>query len=195
MYNRICLHWQTDKFHTIYKSEMNCNSANNITQFLHFVTFQPEDAKEAARDVLARAQAKGLLSGKKARERKPALFDEQNGEMSDTTLTNGHATDASKLLSRRSRKVDRKLPARGPNSAPSSGVVKTSYTKPDPSSPIHKYIHTPIKTRQQNGQARNSSTTVTARLYNTNRRSSEEMARKPKIAEHIKVVKHPAPFR
>ncbi|KAK3099250.1 hypothetical protein FSP39_001586 [Pinctada imbricata] len=163
--------------------------------FVAVVTREPEDAKEAARDVLARAQAKGLLSGKKSRERKPQLFDEQNGEEIDTPLTNGHAVpEASKLLSKRTRKVERKIPARGTASAPNPIVVST-YTKPNASSPIHKYIHTPLKSRQ-NGNPRPNGVAHATRLYNAVRRNSDEnINRKPKLPEHVRVVKHPAPFR
>jgi hypothetical protein len=45
-----------------------------------FIIFlQPEDAKEAARDVLARAQAKGLLHNKKSKHN---ILE--NGEVHDT---------------------------------------------------------------------------------------------------------------
>ncbi|XP_076117527.1 putative methyltransferase NSUN7 isoform X2 [Mytilus galloprovincialis] len=69
--------------------------------FVAVVTREPEDAKEAARDVLARAQARGLLPTKKSKE-KLVNSEITNGEVDH--IPNGHDAEAEpKLLPKRER--------------------------------------------------------------------------------------------
>lgn len=169
--------------------------ADNVFHFLtrciycHFY-LQPEDAKEAARDVLARAQAKGLLSSKKSKEKL-----EMNGEAD--SLTNGHDVDAneSKLLHKRGKKAPRKL------HQTSSAPHPPSYVKPSGVSPVASYINTAaMKWRRHSASTKStmSGTSVGSRLFQSQTKvfSDNKLKVKPKyVSEHIKVVKHPAPFR
>lgn len=165
--------------------------------FVTVITREPEDAKEAAKDVLARAQAKGLLSGKKPKERKDSL-EHVNGEATEG-LTNGHSDIDSKLLHKRSRKMQRRVQVRGTVSAPQYNKLP-SYSKPHASSPIHSYITSPTKQRTASmpHNTTRSAISIGSRLYHaTTKNSGSELAKrsKPIVAEHVKVVKHPAPFR
>ncbi|KAJ8297395.1 hypothetical protein KUTeg_023926 [Tegillarca granosa] len=159
----------------------------------------PEDPKEAAKDVLARAQAKGLLGHRKSKSPKETVsLDHQiNGEVSETALVNGHAESDAKLLNKRTRKAPRKIPLRSAVSAQHSTSVP-AYSKPHASSPIHNYIHSPASKTSRAKQP-NTAKSSFARLYQSRTKSQEDHFRnddKPKhVAEHLKVVKHPAPFR
>lgn len=159
--------------------------------------------------MLARAQAKGLLqSGKKkphkeqeVQEPQPSV-DLENGEVPDG-LTNGHHDIDSKLLHKRSRKTPRRVQVRSTLSAPQYNKL-TSYCKPHTSSPIQTYITTSSTSaaKQRSGILTQATTrsamAIGTRLFHTNtKNSNSELVRriKPIVAEHVKVVKHPAPFR
>ncbi|XP_060075252.1 putative methyltransferase NSUN7 [Ylistrum balloti] len=165
--------------------------------FVTVITREPEDAKEAAKDVLARAQAKGLLSGKKQKE--PNSSSEHlNGEVTEG-LTNGDID--SKLLHKRSRKMQRRVQVRGTVSAPQYNKL-SSYSKPHATSPIHSYITSTSSAKQRSTSIPHTTTrsaiSIGSRLYHatTKNSGSESVKRnKPIVAEHVKVVKHPAPFR
>lgn len=163
--NKIGIHGKFIKFRPTEKTS-GC--------FIAVVTREPEDSKEAAKDVLARAQAKGLLSGKKRNKNHEGHENEE-----EDSLVNGHKSE--KLLSRRLRRQDQRLLPRGAISAPHA------------SSPVHSYIHSPIQGRRiprPNGVA------VGARLYkDAAKREPAQRKDKTSVPEHVKVVKHPAPFR
>ena len=153
-------------------------------RLLKCFVFQPEDAKEATRDVLARAQAKGLLGGKKKehKEKKTIPIEEQNGEIVE---------DDEKLLQKRVKRAPRKL--RTTTSAPQNVA---SYTKPVGHSVVRSQIYagghkSPTRTTK-------STAAIGARLYAASTKPVELPEKKEKhnkVAEHLKVVKHPAPFR
>lgn len=163
-----------------------------------FSFFQPEDPKEAAKDVLARAQAKGLLGHRKSKSPKETVsLDHQvNGEVSDTALVNGHAESDAKLLNKRTRKAPRKIPTRSAVSAQHASTP--AYSKPHASSPIHNYIHSPTS-KPSRAKQPNTAKSSFARLYQSRTKSQDDQFRhddKPRhVSEHLKVIKHPAPFR
>ena len=133
--------------------------------------------------MIARAQAKGLLGGKKKehKEKKPILTEEQNGEVLE---------EEEKLLQKRVKRAPRKL--RAASSAPQN--IHT-YTKPVGHSIVRAQI---LASSKSPSRGTKSTGAVGARLYATSTKTFElpEKAEKPpKVAEHMKVVKHPAPFR
>lgn len=146
--------------------------------------FQPEDAKEAARDILARAQAKGLLGGKKkeVKEKKVISVEEQNGEVLE---------EEEKLLQRRVKRSPRKL--RSTTSAPHH---VSSFTKPVGYSVVRAQIY--AGGSKSPARSTKSTAAIGARLYATSTKNFEQPEKKDKqnkVAEHLRVVKHPAPFR
>ncbi|XP_061188940.1 putative methyltransferase NSUN7 [Saccostrea echinata] len=167
--NKIGIHGKFIKFRPTEKTS-GC--------FIAVVTREPEDSKEAAKDVLARAQAKGLLSGKKRNKTQVIEGDHENGEASN--LVNGH-TKSEKLLTRRSRRSEQKLPPRSAISAPHA------------TSPVRSYIHSPLQARRS--VPRPSGIAVGTRLYkDASKREPSVRRDKVLVAEHLKIVKHPAPF-
>lgn len=117
-----------------------------------------------------------MLSGKK-RSKVAVSEVQENGD--EDSLVNGHKSE--KLLNRRSRRSDQRLPPRSAVSAPHA------------SSPIHSYIHSPLPGRRA---ARPNGIAVGARLYrDASKRDPAVKKEKLTVAEHLKVVKHPAPFR
>jgi hypothetical protein len=96
-------------------------------------------------------------------------------------LMNGH-TKSEKLLTRRSRRPEQRL------------LLRSAVSAPQTSSPIHAYIHSPIQARRP--VPRPSGVAVGARLFkDASKRESPVRKDKVVVAEHLRVVKHPAPFR
>lgn len=150
------------------------------TRFMIFL--QPEDAKEAARDVLARAQAKGLLHHKKSKHN---LLE--NGEVHDTQSDN-------KLLHKRGKKAQRKV------KKAFSLSQATPYTLPPTVSPISTYIHADLKLQRQSASTKSTTSAASkeSRLYQFQTKTFVDQKNKDKqqpVSEHKKVVNHPAPFR
>lgn len=144
--------------------------------------------------MLARAQAKGLLSSKKSKDK--LVNSDMNGEAE--SITNGHDAEASesKLLHKRGKKAPRKLPLHQTSSTPHP----PTYVKPHGVSPVASYINAAMKWRRHSASTKStvSGTSVGSRLYQSQTKvfSDSKMKIKPKyVSEHIKVVKHPAPFR
>ncbi|XP_048777842.2 putative methyltransferase NSUN7 isoform X3 [Ostrea edulis] len=166
--NKIGIHGKFIKFQPTEKTS-GC--------FIAVVTREPEDSKEAAKDVLARAQAKGLLSGKK-RSKVQVSEVQETGQMDN--LVNGH-TKSEKLLTRRSRRPEQRL------------LLRSAVSAPQTSSPVHSYIHSPMQARRT--VTRPSGVAVGARLFKEgSKRESPVRKDKAMVAEHLKVIKHPAPF-
>lgn len=162
--------------------------------FVAVVTREPEDAKEAARDVLARAQARGLLSSKKSKEKLDSS-ELTNGEVDH--ISNGHDAEIEqKLLHKRGKKAPRKLQVHHASSTPHP----RAYAKPHTVSPVASYISAAMKWRRHSASTKSSvsGVSVGSRLYQSQTKVFQEqkVKEKPKyVSEHIKVVKHPAPFR
>ncbi|XP_076117525.1 putative methyltransferase NSUN7 isoform X1 [Mytilus galloprovincialis] len=162
--------------------------------FVAVVTREPEDAKEAARDVLARAQARGLLPTKKSKE-KLVNSEITNGEVDH--IPNGHDAEAEpKLLPKRGKKGSRKLPVHHASSTPHP----KAYVKPQGVSPVASYINAAMKWRRHSASTKStvSGMSVGSRLYQSQTKVFTDKKLKDQtrhVSEHIKVIKHPAPFR
>ncbi|XP_060576770.1 putative methyltransferase NSUN7 isoform X2 [Ruditapes philippinarum] len=157
-------------------------SEKNSGCFVAVITREPEDIKEANKDILERARAKGLLGGKK--KQKKAVEPE--------VIANGDAEegDDEKLLERRVKRSPRKL--RPTQSYPAD----FNYSKPSAVSIVKAQINSanPI----QGHRATKSSAAIGARPRVPRLRPLAEPIEKKdkplKVSEHVKVVKHPAPF-
>lgn len=138
---------------------------------------QPEDVKEAHKDILERARARGLLGGKKKSKKHVELAAETEEVESG---------DDDKLLERRVKRPPRKL--RTANSFSTNHHHNTSIVKSQIDAKP-KMIH----------RATKSSPTLTAKSHIQRvKELADPLDKKEKplkVAEHVKVVKHPAPFR
>ncbi|XP_052276864.1 putative methyltransferase NSUN7 isoform X1 [Dreissena polymorpha] len=152
-------------------------SEKNSGCFVAVITREPEDVKEAHKDILERARAQGLLGGKK-KTKKPAEHEAET-----EVATSG---DDDKLLERRVKHAPRKLRTANSfstNFNHAASIVKSQiYTKP-------KTPHRHTK----------SLPTLTAKSHIQRvKELADPLDKKEKplkVAEHVKVVKHPAPFR
>lgn len=126
---------------------------------------------------MERARARGLLGGKKKPKKTPEL--EQNGDV---------GIEEEKLLEKRVKRAPRKL------RSTQSNPISFNYHKPSGTSVVRAQIHSPPKVG-----TRTKSTPLLQRIHASKLRPLAEPLEKKekqlKIAEHVKVVKHPAPFR
>lgn len=146
---------------------------------------QPDDAKEVARDVLARAAAKGLLGGKGKQEGTGVINMEYSGNDSV------NSKEDRKLLRRRTQRSPKRL--RTAASAPDHN----SHYKPSFSRTSFSYGHTAPKSKKVSRPPAQTSTSIGARLHSDNSQSRVEKKRDKFYhdSEHTKIIKHPAPFR
>lgn len=146
--------------------------------------FQPEDIKEANRDILERARKNGLLGGKKKQKK---VVDQEPGQVPEEK-----EPEEEKLLERRVKRAPRKL--RQTQSYP---VNFMPYTKPSATSIVRSQILS--GTPKSATRATKSNPAFGIRAHAARLRplaAPVEKREKPiKVAEHVKVVKHPAPFR
>ncbi|KAK3600044.1 hypothetical protein CHS0354_012731 [Potamilus streckersoni] len=161
-------------------------SERNSGCFVAVITREPEDVKETAKDVLARAASKGLLGGKKSKEHKESK-ETVNGDGS--LLINGDASESQsekKLLLKRSRKSPRKIHSLVPPIPSYHKPAGTSVVKAQISSGSHK---------QLDHEAKSMPTLITSKPRFKILASVPKVDKKVRVAEHEKVVKHPSPFR
>ncbi|KAL5011527.1 hypothetical protein ScPMuIL_010078 [Solemya velum] len=153
--------------------------------FVAVVTREPEDAKEVARDVLARAAAKGLLGGKERKEATGVVNMEHSGN------GNVDSKEDHKLLRRRTQRSPKRL--RTAVSAPDhnfphkANLSRTSFS----------YGHTAPKSKKVSRPPAQSTTSIGARLHSDYSQSRVDKKRDKfhPHSEHTKIIKHPAPFR
>ncbi|KAL4229770.1 hypothetical protein ACF0H5_010161 [Mactra antiquata] len=155
-------------------------SDRNSGCFVAVITREPEDIKEANKDLLERARARGLLGGKK----KPKKQIE-----AETPVTNNEVeVEEEKLLEKRVKRAPRKL------RTTQSNTIGFNYHKPSGTSVVKAQINSHTKVG-----ARTKSTPILNKIHASKLRPLAEPLEKkektPKVAEHVKVVKHPAPFR
>ena len=151
-----------------------------------YIFLKPEDVKELNRDILARAQARGLLGGKKKQKKQQVVpTNQQNGDVEH------EEKEEEKLLEKRVKRAPRKLrsPANVPKSLP-------AYTKPSATSIVRSQIYSSPKSIHR---ATKSTPTIGVKTSALRVRPlaepTERKEKKPIVSEHVKVVKHPAPFR
>ncbi|XP_052795008.1 putative methyltransferase NSUN7 [Mya arenaria] len=165
----------TGKFIKFSPSERNCGC------FVAVITREPEDIKEAHKDVLERARARGLLGGKK-KSKKPSEEEVEEAEDSPG--------EDDKLLERRVKRAPRKL--RQANSFP---LNLPHYNKPSASSIVRSQIYAKPKGVQR---ATRSTPAINHKGHIQRVKElanpHEKKEKNPVVAEHVKVVKHPAPF-
>jgi len=146
------------------------------------VLLQPEDLKLTSKDILARAKAKGLLGEKKKKKEKTET--EQNGDITAADM------EDEKLLEKRVKRSPRKLRPSG-----SAGINFPTYTKPTGTSVVRSQIYSkPNIQRGSKSLAAMKSKPSQSRTKALSTPPSKKEI-KPIMAEHVKVVKHPAPFR
>ncbi|KAK6172528.1 hypothetical protein SNE40_016163 [Patella caerulea] len=149
--------------------------------FVAVITREPEELKETAKDVIARATAKGLLGNKSSK------IKTHDGQIEDGTegVVNGGYPEE-KLLRKRSRKAHKRMKG-------STSLPVNSSLKPIASSPVQLYV----KRSPTRVNAFVSPTRSTDRLHSSISRTSSKHsnAEKLKGPEHVRVVRHPAPFR
>ncbi|XP_045204009.2 putative methyltransferase NSUN7 isoform X2 [Mercenaria mercenaria] len=157
-------------------------SERNSGCFVAVITREPEDVKEANKDILERARAKGLLGGKK----KPKKVAEVEPIINDKVE---EEADDEKLLDKRVKRAARKL--RPTQSYPAD----FGYTKPSATSIVKAHINSSPKIGHR---ATKSTAAIGAKSRVPKLRPLTEPVEKKekplKISEHVKVVKHPAPF-
>lgn len=141
--------------------------------------------KEANRDILERARKNGLLGGKK--KKKPIEVEpEPNG------VPEEKEPEEEKLLEKRVKRSPRKL--RSTKSYPANFQP---YTKPSATSIVRSQILS--GSLKSANRATKSSPAVNVKSHLPRFRplaAPTEKKEKPnKVAEHVRVVKHPAPFR
>ncbi|KAL3880122.1 hypothetical protein ACJMK2_032391 [Sinanodonta woodiana] len=158
-------------------------SEKNSGCFVAVITREPEDVKETAKDILARAASKGLLGGKKSKELKDTVHSD------GSLLMNGDASESQsdkKLLRKRSRKSPRRIHSLVPPIPSYHKPTGTSVVKAQISSDSHK---------QLDHEAKSVPTMITSRPRFKILASVPKVDKKVRVAEHEKVVKHPLPFR
>jgi len=142
--------------------------------------------KEANRDVLERARKNGLLGGKK--KSKKHVDTEPTPSSSEEK-----ESEEDKLLEKRHKRAPRKL-----HQSQSHPVTFQPYTKPSATSIIRSQILSGGVYKSPS-RATKSNPSVGIKAHASRLRplaQPNEKKEKPKmVAEHIKVVRHPAPFR
>jgi hypothetical protein len=138
---------------------------------------QPEDIKEAHKDILERARAKGLLGGKKKQKKAVEPEPVVNGEVETEP-------EDEKLLEKRVKHSPRKL--------------RTTQSHPGNFNYSRTSAISVVRTRIHGGRAAKSTASISISHVPRLRPLTEPLEKKEKpvkVAEHVKVVKHPAPFR
>lgn len=158
-------------------------SDRNSGCFVAVITREPEDIKEAHKDILERARAKGLLGGKKKKEKKVAEPE---------PMINGEAEvkpEEEKLLEKRVKRAPRRL------RATQSQPTDFHYTKPSATSVIRAEINASAKGVHRATKSSGAVSRTRVPRLRILTEPAEKKEKPIKVAEHMKVVKHPAPFR